>query len=463
MSNSVETGFVALHTNMFFTCSSGLAPAKISSPQNVAKTKAGHFYLVSTGTATTSLGDFSCRWAIVLAAAVAAAGVVTGGAALAVLAVASVGVSMTMCGGLMAPMRKWVGYSTLNEYGTRGNFSLTSKCMMVCPIGGTVTYAPGITSTWQAIVYTARNTAWVAVEGMILGKFASLGGSAFCGTATATTKTALVNFIFLQVSARGIGVADQVFIEGMLRNGKEIGETSEEAIAGATMFEQPFIQIWNKARGANEQALAWQDFYYAGLSILGMKAMANSATTNPNIPAGMIRHANQKFNAVVKGKLFERVTLENRFGLQSIYDNPVWRALWEQAKENLRKSETRAGEHLRNYENGNRGKINPDNKKSPSFERKAFDAVRNEFKKLAEKQGIEVSEGPIHHHNWKIEQFSDNATNPKNLYPTENRTQHAEIHKEHSSGHSTRDPINPAHEKPLYENKPTPIDENDLD
>jgi len=71
--------------------------------------------------------------------------------------------------------------------------------------------------------------------------------------------------------------------------------------------------------------------------------------------------------------------------------------------------------------------------------------------------------GPIHHNNWKIEQYSDHATDPKNLYPTENLQQHQQIHRETSSGHATRDPVSPVHEKPLYENRPLPIDDNDLD
>ena len=131
-------------------------------------------------------------------------------------------------------------------------------------------------------------------------------------------------------------------------------------------------------------------------------------------------------------------------------------------------SKTRAGEHLRNYENGNRGKIDPNNNKSPSYERKAFDAVRDEFKKLAEQSGEELPGGPIHHNNWPIEKYSDHATDPKNLYPTEPRSttqnQHMDIHRETTGGsHPTRDPISPKNEKPLYDNNPRPYNDNDND
>lgn len=304
-----ETGFETLHDNMYFTCSSGLTPAKIQPTQTVVKTEKGYNYLVKDDTGCPAVGDFMCRWTLVLAAAVAAAGVVTGGAALALLAVAAVAVSAALCGGLMAPMRVWIGYATNNAYGRPNAYSLTSKCQMTCPIGGIITYAPGITSQWQAIVYTARNTTWALVEGAIVGKFLGFGASAFAGTATVSTGTAVTNFLFLQAGARTIGVADQVVFEGMLRNGKDLSDTGEEAIAGATMFEQPFIQIWDKATGNSDQPLGWQDFYYAGVSLIAYRAMTESARTNPNIPVAAARAVRTKagqLGRAIKGKLFER-------------------------------------------------------------------------------------------------------------------------------------------------------------
>ncbi|GEN71260.1 MULTISPECIES: hypothetical protein [Chryseobacterium] len=468
MSESGQTGYVALTSDMYFTCSSGLAPAKMYPTQTNHGTKDKFYYLVKDDTATQQMGDFCCRWTVVIAAAIAAAGIVTGGAALVVLAAVAVAASAALCGGLAAPFRKWVGYSTLNAYGRRDAYSLTSKCQMTCIIGGTITYAEGITSTWQAMIYTARNTGWAVLEGAMLGKLGSAGFGAFAGTATPTMSTALLNFAFLNVSARGIAVVDQVGFEGILRNGKNLSETGDEVISGLTMFEQPFIQIYQKATGANPQPLNWQDFYYAGLSLVGQRAMVESAKTNPNMAVGIYKQGAQTVNALKNGKLFERVTLEARFGLQSLYDNPVWRALWEQAKENLRNSDTRAGEHLRNYENGRRGKIDPNDNKSPSYERKAFDAVRDEFKKIARRDNVEFPEGPIHHNNWPIEKYSDHATDPKNLYPTEPKTattdQHRDIHRTTSTGpHPYNTPVSPKHEKPLYEYKPRPIDDNDND
>ncbi|MGM5629618.1 hypothetical protein O2K51_01850 [Apibacter raozihei] len=376
-----KEGFIALHSDYYFTCSSGLAPAKICPTQNNACTKEKYSYLIHHDTATQNIGDFFCRWTVVLAAAVAAAGIVTGGAALVALAAVAVVASGTMCGGLMAPMRKWVGYSQLNTYGGKtitlsnkpkhdlalgigvlcggpfiglvigskttgildsaidklfppqvvgGGHSLTSKCQMVCPIGGTITYAPGITGFWSAALYTARNTAWAVLEGFFVGKFVSSGGALFTGGGKILTGQFLKNFVFLQASARGAGIADQVFFEGMLRNGKSISETGDEAYAGSTMFEQPFINIWNRSNegyydgsyakdaegnylpeadnGHGTGALL-TDAYYAGLSLMGLKAMVDASRQNVNIPKETVEAIRKTVNdAIAKGKsfLFER-------------------------------------------------------------------------------------------------------------------------------------------------------------
>ena len=460
MSNETGVGSISLHENMYFTCSSGLVPAKIQSTQSVVKTEESYHYLVSDDTACSSIGDFMCRWTVVLAAAVVAVGVITGGAALAVLAV-GVGASAALCGWLMAPKRAWKHSSEYNSYGRKGAFSLTSKCQMTCPIGGVITYAPGITSTWKAIVYSARNFGWAIFEGVMVGTFLRLGTKAFAGSATPLMTTAIANWVFLQISARTIGIADQVFIEGMLRNGKKISETGDEVIAGATMLEQPIYNLGNKITGTNTSPLVWHDYYYATIGLLGHRAMYKSAMTNPNLTSGMIRQSRQLANRLRRGRLFERIRLEERYNLTSIYDNPVWRALWEQAKENKRN--TGRENQFTRYENGMRGEV-PGRARRTSYEREAFSLLETEFRRLAAEAGVQVPDGPVHHGSWSIEQFSDHATDPKNLYPTESAAQHRQIHRETSQGpHPTRDPVSPIHEKPLYEYRPVPIDDNDLD
>lgn len=238
MSDSSDVGFVSLNSNMFFTCSSGITPAKICPTQNNHKTKENYSYLVKDDTATQSIGDFSCRWTLVLAAAIAAAGVVTGGAALLVLAAVAIAASMTLCGGLMAPMRKWVGYSTLNAYGKTDAYSLTSKCQMVCPIGGVIMFAPGITGFWSAALYASRNAGMAVLEGVVIGAFCKTGlGGIASGLKGLASTQALANIAF--VSA--FGVVDQVIFEGIVREGKRDSSLLENAGQGASWMAQPFI------------------------------------------------------------------------------------------------------------------------------------------------------------------------------------------------------------------------------
>ena len=139
-----------LHTNQYFTCSSGLAPAKMSSTQSLAKHDEGKYPLLTKqSTATSQMGDFLCRWTVVLAAAAVALVALTGGAAL-----------------------------------------------------------------------------------LALG-----AGKYFLG-----------NMLFMQGVSRSIGVVDQVGFEGLLREGKNLGDAvKDHALEGFTMFEQPFINIYKKA------------------------------------------------------------------------------------------------------------------------------------------------------------------------------------------------------------------------
>lgn len=353
MSDSSGEGFVALNQDLYFTCSSGLAPAKMYPTQNNHATGDKFYYLVKDDTAVNGAlgGDFFCRWTVVLAAAIAAAGIVTGGAALLVLGAAAIAAGGLLCGGLMAPMRKWVGYSTLNAYGRKDAFSLTSKCQMVCPIGGVVTYAPGITGFWSALVYTARNTVWAIAEGAIVGKLGSSGFGAFAGTATPAFSTALLNFVTLNVAARGMGVADQVLFEGMLRNGKSLSDTGEEAIAGATMFEQPFINIYNRsesgyytggyakdaegndipeAHNGHGAGALITDTYYAGLSAISLGLMAKASATHENIAKEAIVAAKEKIAELQKG------------GKKFLFERGVSKALLEASKEAVTEAQSQS-------------------------------------------------------------------------------------------------------------------------
>ncbi|WP_343745830.1 hypothetical protein [Chitinophaga sp.] len=305
-----------LNTNHYFTCTSGLAPAQMSNTQTIIKHGEGKYPLLTKqSTATASIGDFFCRWTLVLAAAVAALGVVTGGAALLVLG-AAVLASGLMCGALLAGTRQWI--NTKQNHTINGIETLTARAQMICPvIGGTITMAPGIDSTWKALLFTARNTTWALAEGYFIGYTMAGGGGALMAGGTATGKYFLGNFLLMQGAARTIGAADQVLFEGMLRNGESFGDAVQEnAVTGLTMFEQPFINFYRKLNGdikdpqGNPVPLNWQDFYGMALSALGTREMARVAAADVNMPketVAALKGVTEKIGNKLRGKVYETV------------------------------------------------------------------------------------------------------------------------------------------------------------
>ena len=302
-----------LHEDQYFTCSCGLKPAKMSSTQSIMLYDKKHYYLTKQSTASSHIGDFACRWTVVLAGLVIGLGVVTGGAALLVFG-AAVLASGLMCGALFAGARKWINSK---ETVTILHIELlTEQAVMTCPVGGQVTVAPGIDCWWKAVIYTARNTGYAFLEGWFLGKMAGGGGSALFGAKNvATVGQFAKNFLFLQGTARGFAAADQIVFEGMLRNGLSFGDAvKEHAIPGLTAFEQPFINIYKKLNGevkypdGTTVPLNWQDFYGAGMSAFGTACSVKASLSHPNIPKAtwnQIKETAGKIKGKLNGKAYE--------------------------------------------------------------------------------------------------------------------------------------------------------------
>lgn len=305
-----------LHEDQYFTCSCGLKPAKMSSTQSIMLYDKKHYYLTKQSTASSHIGDFACRWTVVLAGLVIGLGVVTGGAALLVFG-AAVLASGLMCGALFAGARKWINSK---ETVTILHIELlTEQAVMTCPVGGQVTVAPGIDCWWKAVIYTARNTGYAFLEGWFLGKMAGGGGSALFGAKNvATVGQFAKNFLFLQGTARGFAAADQIVFEGMLRNGLSFGDAvKEHAIPGLTAFEQPFINIYKKLNGevkypdGTTVPLNWQDFYGAGMSAFGTACSVKASLAHPNIPKATwnkIKETAGKIKGKLNGKAYELET-----------------------------------------------------------------------------------------------------------------------------------------------------------
>lgn len=448
-----------LNTNHYLTCSSGLAPAKMNNTQTVMKHNEGRYPLLTKqSTATSTVGDFFCRWTVVLAAAVVALGVVTGGAALLVLG-AAVLASGLMCGALMAGSRKWI--NTKGDHVIKGIDTLTMRAQMTCPIGGIITAAPGIDSTWKALIFTARNTGWALAEGYFAGYTLASGGSALIAGGTATGKYFLGNFLMMQGASRTLGAADQVLAEGMLRDGESFSDAvKDKAVGGLTMFEQPFINFYKKLHGdvkdpqGNSIPLNWQDFYGMALSALGTYQMGKMSMQNVNIPKESvvaIKYAAERVKNFTKGKVYEMMggLRPKDFGLEFIKDNPEQLRMFNQAINELRNSpdENILKRHLRGEE------VN---------KRKLANYVFRKFKDISGNRSA-----PIHHWNYNIENYPQQAAiDPQHLTITPDRETHFRIHRETNSNPNdpfvTRPPIDPKHEVPMNtnprpENMPGPV------
>jgi hypothetical protein len=443
-----------LHEDQYFTCSSGLAPAKMSSTQTIAKYENKHKYLTKQSTATSQMGDFFCRWTVVLAAAIAALGIVTGGAALLVLGAAAIAAGGLLCGFMAAPFRKWIGIK--NNVKILGVETLTARAQMTCPIGGTITVAPGITGFWSAAAYTARNTAWAIFEGYFIGKTLGAGGSALVTGSTAAGKYFIGNFLMMQGLTRTIGAVDQVVSEGMLRDGQSFGDAvSDKAIGGLTMFEQPFINIYKKLNGqvkdadGNEIPLNWQDFYGAALSALGTREMARASMTDVNMPKESVAVARSFANKVgvfIKGRAFEtpRVTPRS-LGIGMLKDNSTLLSIYEAVLRRLANS-TRDNIYKRYLEARNNNFAGMTREQIQAMCEDVWKYVRSEFGKDASKQGITI-DGEVHHWNYPKYDNPRDVLNPNQLTEPISRDVHEQAHRATTSDPSNiwEGPINNDH------------------
>ena len=179
----------------FYTCESGLMPARLQSCQPTAFKEDGKYrYITSKDVCTQSCIDFSCSKLMLLAAAVAALVaafaalcIVTGGAAAVVVgciaagAIAGAGgavlggiVGSLICGQLAAPARRWLLFK--NDFTIHNITTINSDHIMICTIFSLVglppqqiKHAPNITSWGQAITKGITGFIGKVFEGMLAG------------------------------------------------------------------------------------------------------------------------------------------------------------------------------------------------------------------------------------------------------------------------------------------------------
>lgn len=187
----------------YWMCTGGIMPAQMQTIQLKVKQDDAKKYLLKTDTATSSMGDFVCKWVMLIAAAIAAivvvAVVATGGAALGAIVMAgaiagasgaAVGsiVGGLICGQKAAIARTWIGEKV--HLMIAGQKTLTSGSTMQCPIfSSTITHAPNVKNFWDALRVGIGNFAETVIMGALGGALIGVGGAVISGAAALAVPT----------------------------------------------------------------------------------------------------------------------------------------------------------------------------------------------------------------------------------------------------------------------------------
>jgi hypothetical protein len=243
----------------------------------------------------------------------------------------------------------------------------------------------------------------------------------------------------MQGISRTVGAADQVLAEGMLRDGQSFGDAvSSKAVGGLTMFEQPFINIYNKVNGnvkdadGNPIPLNWQDFYGAGLSLLGTREMARASMADVNMPkatVAAIKGLGEKINNFRKGKAFEnpaRVTPES-LGIRMLKDNPELMQIFNEALQKLAESK-RDNAYKRYIEAKNNNFQGLTREQIQKLCEDAWSATRSKVTEVAAEKGITI-DGEIHHWNYPKYDNPNDVLNPNQLTEPISRDVHQRAHE----------------------------------
>lgn len=138
-----------------------------------------------------------------------------------------------------------------------------------------------------------------------------------------------------------------------------------------------------------------------------------------------------------------RVTPKS-MGVHSISENPQLLEMWTDSMKYLHSANTKGGDKYRAYlEAMSNGDV------SKEVARAAYDEVAVQFRKrvkVAQANG-QVFNGydfeRLHHWNWPIGNYAEDATNASKLFPVSHDT-HMDVHKAATNGpHPTNSPINP--------------------
>lgn len=456
----------------YWMCTQGIMPARMQSVQLTVKQKDGKKYLLKTDTATASVGDFVCKWMMLIMAAIAAivtvAIVATGGAALGAIVVAgaiagaagaAVGsiAGALVCGQKAALIRTWTVEK--NNLVIGGQKTLTTGSVMKCPIfGAEIRQAPNVKNWWQALLVGVGNFGTTVVEGALGGALIGTIGAVFAGAATIAVPTLGSIWANIAGSFTGIGLAVRgVFGANQASNDWATGRANTASDAAQSFGEGAIPEAGSIKRIATGQAqptdaLLLLYFLHLKTPVKEPQPKEEPAKEDEGKPkdepdAQAPKPANEP--EAVKpgedGKAYEKgegnaITPES-FGIKTIADNPELLEVWNDTLRKLANSkfDNAYKRYLNNLEQGKH--------MNNEYLGDVWKYVRSSFKTNAEGLGFKI-DGEIHHWNYNKETFPEQIANPRNITEPIGRDLHQEIHQTTTSDPSNiwKGPIKPEYQ-----------------
>lgn len=275
----------------YWMCTGGIMPAQMQSIQRIAEQKDSKKYLIKNDTATASMGDFVCKWIMLImaliAAVVAVLIVATGGAALGVLvavgaAAGAAGAAFgsiiggLVCGQKAAIARIWLGDKSNLSIG--GQKTLTTGSTMQCPVfGSKIVHAPNVKNWWDALRVGIGNFGETVILGALGGALIGVGGAVLSGAAALSLPTLASVGTNILGSITGWGMAARLYFgANAVSNQQALGQidinnvAERDAAFGNAAFPE-YGSVKRIASGNAEPMDAMLLLYFLNLRVPGAK------------------------------------------------------------------------------------------------------------------------------------------------------------------------------------------------
>jgi len=275
----------------YWMCSGGIMPAQMQSIQRIAEQKDSKKYLIKNDTATASMGDFVCKWIMLIMALIAAVIAVliaaTGGAALGVLVAvgtaagaggAAIGSIFggLVCGQKAAIARTWLGDKS--NLSIAGQKTLTTGSTMECPVfGSKIVHAPNVKNWWDALRVGIGNFGETVILGALGGALIGVGGAVLSGAAALSLPTLASVGTNILGSITGWGMAARLYFGANAVSNQQalgqidINDVGERDAAFANAAFPEYGSVKRIASGSPEPMDALLLLYFLNLRVPGAK------------------------------------------------------------------------------------------------------------------------------------------------------------------------------------------------